>query len=200
MTEFDRDISQESAADFKATPPIAPVVELVKETGPEPGDEPYEPRLLVFREVPGFDPRTLVLSYGEEEALDLQFCSCQNKYKKRFSSFLKENPEFLADIKAAAVALAEQGYRDVDIKDILEYLRGKAKIETSASEYLQQYPHDFTFDVLPRAYLVRKLMMDEPKLFKFFELTPVKCKSQCGYGHSDVPVPDEDEDVDIAGF
>lgn len=162
-------------------------------------EEEYTPKLQVFREVPGFDPRTLVLSYGED-ALDLQFCGCVNKYKKRFSAFVKENPGFIATVTDAAKKLKAGGYQDVDIKSLLDGLRFQTKLTTPAKSYLSENPHDFEFDALPRAYLARKLMMEEPELFKFFELTPVKCKSQCGYGHGDQPEPETEDETDIAGF
>lgn len=159
--------------------------------------EEYTPKLIVFKEVPGFDKRTLVLSYGEE-SLDLQFCSCANKYKKRFVSFLSDNPGVLEQIRDAAVSLKDQGHVGVDIKDILEYLRTKTKLSTPIKEYFQKFSHDFELDTLPRAYLVRKLMMEDPRLFNFFQLAPLKCRSNCGYP-SDTE-PEREDSTDIAGF
>lgn len=180
--------------------------ERTNEVTPEPteaaavvDEQEYAPKLILFREVPGFDLRTLVLSYGEE-SIDLQFCSCNNKYKKRFAQFLQENPDFLTQLKGAVLILKNNGYQDISIADVLDYLRLSAKLTAKASQYLSQYPHDFTFDLLPRQYLERKLMMEEPELFNFFELKPVKCRSACGYGHSDSPVEDEPEETSLAGF
>jgi hypothetical protein len=166
-------------------------------------EEDYEPTLIVFREVPGYDPRTLVLSFGDQ-FIDLQLCTCLNKYKKRFTQFLKENPELYENVKNTAVQLAEGDFgKTVSITDILEYLRLNAKLNTRADRYLAEYTHDFTLDSLPRAYLIRKLMMEEPALFDFFELAPIKCRSACGYGHgaSEQPEPEEEDDnLNIAGF
>ena len=194
-------------AQVAEAPSPAPVVEdeAPKPTGTESelkatDEEDYEPRLIIFREVPGYDPRTLVLSYGED-AIDLQFCGCVNKYKKRFVQFLNENPKFLEDAKNAAIELANQGYyKDVNIKDIVDYLKFNAKLDTKASEYLSTYPHDFDLDKLVRDYLERKLMMETPALFGFFELTPVKCRSNCGYGSGEPVVEEEDDSTSLAGF
>lgn len=152
----------------------------------------------VFKEVPGFDERTLVLKKGEQ-LLDLQFCACVNKYKKRFSQFLKENGEFYDLVKEAAVSLSEQGYKDFDVRELLDYLKTHAKLTVPAAEYILRHPHDFALDTLPRAYLVRKLMMEEPKLFGFFHLDPVKCRSNCGYPSDEAPQEDKSS-TDIAGF
>lgn len=169
-----------------------------KDTAPPVDEEEYLPRLIVFREVPGFDPRTLVLSYGEDN-IDLQFCGCVNKYKKRFASFLKEDPGFFEQVRNAAVRLQKQGHKSISINEILDGLKFEAKASTSLGEYLVKYPHDFTFDTLPRQYLTRKLMMEDSRLFNFFELTPVKCRSNCGYpGTTEEPA--EEETSSIAGF
>jgi len=163
-----------------------------------PGDPPNPvEKPEIFREVPNFDERTLVLKLGEK-LLDLQFCACPNKYKKRFSAFLKENTDLIEDIRQSALNLAAGGY-EVDVREILSSLRFGAKLNTPASDYLRLYPHDFELDSLPRAYLVRKLMMEEPKLFGKFELSPVKCRSNCGYPSD--PEPEEEETAtDLAGF
>jgi hypothetical protein len=163
-----------------------------------PIEEDYEPKLIVFREVPGFDPRTLVLSYGEN-SIDLQFCSCMNKYKKRFAQFLTQNPQFLKDVQDAVLALKANGYESVEIKDVLDYLRLQAKLTSPASSYLATFSHDFDLDKIERDYLERKLMMEDPELFDFFELSPVKCRSNCGYGSGEAPEPEE-EQTSLAGF
>lgn len=157
-----------------------------------------EKKLQVFRDVPEHDPRTIVLQFGEK-LLDLQFCTCPNKYKKRFAEFVKESGDFLEKVKDASVAYAAQGHKDVDIQEILNYVRGVARIGTTAEEYIRKYPHDFKLEVIERQYLIRKLMMEEPKLFGFFELTPVKCKSNCGYPEPLEPA-EKTEDGNIAGF
>ena len=158
---------------------------------------PAEPTLEIFKDVPNYDPRTLVLKYGDK-LLDLGFCSCPNKYKKRFSALIAEYPELINDVKTKAVALAEQGYKEFDVKEILDSLRTEAKIATPAAEYFAKHPHDFNLEVLYRNYLTRKLMMEEAKLFGFFTSAPVKCRSNCGYP-SEVE-PQVEESTSIAGF
>lgn len=153
--------------------------------------------LQVFKEVPDHDPRTLVLK-KDEELLDLQFCSCPNKYKKRFSQLLQEHPEIVDWVKSKAVAIAEQGYKEFDVKNILEAIRTEAKCVTPISEYLAKYPHDFQLEVLYRSFLVRKLMMEEEKLFGFFALSPIKCRANCGYPED--ATPKEEEATSLAGF
>lgn len=154
-----------------------------------------EPRLQVFKEVPGFDPRSLVLQYGDK-LLDLQFCSCVNKYKKRFAQFLLDNPSFLNDLTVLATDLAEQGYTDLDVKELLEYMRTHAKRRVAVANYMRDFPHDFNLDTLPRAYLARKLMMIEPKLFGKIHISPVKCRANCGYPE----VAEVKTTSDVAGF
>ncbi|HEY6018828.1 MAG TPA: hypothetical protein VIY48_02755 [Candidatus Paceibacterota bacterium] len=154
-----------------------------------------EPRLQVFKEVPGYDPRALVLQYGEK-LLDLQFCSCVNKYKKRFAQFLTDNSSFLNDLTVLATDLAEQGYTDLDVKELLEYMRTHAKRRVAVANYMRDFPHDFNLDTLPRAYLARKLMMIEPKLFGKINISPIKCRANCGYPET----TETKTTTDVAGF
>lgn len=156
-----------------------------------------EPKLEIFKDVPDHDPRTLVLKYGDK-LLDLGFCSCPNKYKKRFSALLEEFPTLYDDVKAEAIELAQQGYKEFDIKEILDGLRVAAKAATPAAEYFAKYPHDFNLETLYRSYLVRKLTMEESKLFGFFSLAPVKCRSNCGYPSE--TEPKTEEPTNLAGF
>lgn len=184
-------------APVSQTPPDAPAPASVD---PSPSASVQrEPELEVYRDVPNFDPRTLVLKKGDN-FLDLQFCSCVNKYKRRFSAFLQENRSLYEDVKSTAASLAENGYKDVDVRDILGHLRVVAKANSPAKRYLLDHAHDFDLDALQRAYLVRKLMMETPELFGFFELNQVKCRSGCGYGHTDEPPPVKEDETDIAGF
>ena len=153
--------------------------------------------LQIFKEVPDYDPRTLVLQRGTE-LLDLQFCSCPNKYKKRFSTLIEEHPELVEFTTKFSIELAEQGYSQYDIKDVLDFARGAARGATPASEYFAKYPHDFNLEVLYRNYLVRKLLMTEPRLFGFFALSPIKCRANCGY--PEAAQPKEEEAASLAGF
>jgi hypothetical protein len=150
----------------------------------------------LFKEVPGHDPRTLVLKTDDETLVDLKFCSCQNKYKKRFAAFLEENPSFYEEISTVATYLANNRYK-IDIRNVLGHLRVVAQTNVPASEYLKAYPHDFELDKLPREYLIRKLIIDHPHLADAFDLAPVKCKGTCGYPDT---VAAEEPAESLAGF
>lgn len=151
----------------------------------------------VFKEVPDFDPRTLVLS-ADDKLIDLKFCSCPNKYKRRFSEFLTAHPQIYDDVKSAAQRIAKNGYRNLDVREILDAMRITARGQTVASEYLKVYPHDFELDKRERGYLIRKLIMDDANLADLFELEPIKCKANCGYPEEVAPAEEPAES--LAGF
>lgn len=143
-------------------------------------DEAVVPADGVFKEVPGFDPRTLVLVRGSE-LLDLQFCSCPNKYKKRFSTWLEEHQDSYENIKWFAKELVQRGYGNLEIEDLVDYVRLHTMLAMASQDYLKAFPHDFDLDVIYRQFLVRKLMMEEESLFGKLVLKPIKCKANCGY-------------------
>lgn len=158
--------------------------------------EASTPVIEIFKDVPNFDARTLVLKYGEK-LVDLKFCSCPNKYKKRFASFLNDNTELYESIRQYALSMTANGYK-VDVKEILDTLRTSAKVSVKAAEYLKTYPHDFELDKIERDYLIRKLMMEEAALLDAFDLEPVKCRSNCGYpGETEI---EEEPATSLAGF
>ena len=157
--------------------------------------------LHVFKEVPGHDPRTLVLEHrvdGEiQEYLDLEFCSCVTKYKKRFAQFLQDFPTFLDEAKSYAVTLADNGYTNIEVGDILDALRAIAKTVHPAADYMKYNPHDFNLDKASKDFLARKLMMTEPRLVGKIAISPIKCKGSCGYPETQV---DTSSQADPAGF